>query len=97
MCKFCDVNGRDDENVVELPYFHEGEAEDTGIRLVRVKFNGLIPDALAEEVGEVWNLCSDTAEGSMNTFIYHCPRCGRQLMNYTDPSVFDEISSEKDS
>ena len=97
MCKFCDVTGRDNEILVELPYFHEGKYPDTGLRLVRANFKGVVSDELAREVGEVWNLCSDTTEGSMTTFIYHCPRCGRQLMQYTDPSVFDEISTEKDN
>lgn len=96
MCKFCDVSDRDNENLVELPYFHEGKTPNTGMKLIRANFNGLVSESLADEVGEVWNLCSDTEEGSMTTFIYHCPRCGRQLMKYTDPSVFDEISSEKD-
>lgn len=97
MCKFCDVTGRDNENLVELPYFHEGEVPNTGLKLIRANFKGLVSEELSEEVGEVWNLCSDTKDGSMTTFIYHCPRCGRQLMKYTDPSVFDEISSEKNN
>lgn len=97
MCKFCDVTDRDDENLVELPYFHEGEQPNTGLKLIRANFKGLIEDKLADEVGEVWNICSDTIEGSMTTFIYYCPRCGRQLMNYPDPSVFNEISNEKNN
>ena len=97
MCKFCDTTGRDNENLVELPYFHEGEYPNTGLRLVRANFKGLVTDELIEEIGEVWNLCSETENGIMTTFIYHCPRCGRQLMKYTDPSVFDEISSEKNN
>ena len=97
MCKFCDITGRDNENLVELPYFHEGEQPNTGMRLIRANFKGLVSDELAEEVGEIWNLCSDTTEGSMSTFIYYCPRCGKQLMKYTDASVFDEISSSNSS
>jgi len=95
MCKFCDVTGQENEKIVELPFFHEGESANTGLRLIRANFKGLIDDALVEEIGEVWNLSSETEECIMTTFVYHCPRCGRQLMKYTDPSVFDEISSEK--
>lgn len=89
MCDFCNVTGKEKVPLIEFPYFHKGKTEGTGLRLVRAYLPELDPYT------EVWNICADGKYEIMNTFVYFCPRCGRQLAHFVETEI-NEVSSQAD-
>lgn len=95
MCRFCNDQGKARVLYLEFPFFHEGAEPETGLKLARLNLRAdqePDPDAVEEE--NVWNICAVTTEGSMSSIAYYCPRCGRQLTEFSSTAAFDEVTHD---